>query len=52
MEIYESYYARNGTERIYVNRPGKAEIDLMQYGMGPDLSYEVLQFQETVNLTY
>jgi hypothetical protein len=34
-----------------MNRPGRAEIELSKYGMGPGLNYDVQMFAETVNLT-
>jgi hypothetical protein len=34
-----------------MNRPGRAEIDLTGYGMGPNLHYEIQKFAETVNVT-
>lgn len=43
--------SRNRTEHIYMNRPGRAEIDLTEYGMGPNLFYSVEKFGENVNLT-
>lgn len=35
-----------------MNRPGRAEIDLTPYGIGPNLNYRVERFAESVNLTY
>lgn len=34
-----------------MNRPGRTEIDLSPYGMGPDLDYRVSKFAESVNVT-
>lgn len=44
MEIFDYELERNGTEHIYMNRPGRAEIDLTGYGMGPNLRYEISKF--------
>lgn len=41
MEIFDNELSRNGTEHIYMNRPGRAEVDLTAYGMGPNLNYDV-----------
>ena len=49
-EIFDNGYSRSGTEHIYMNRPGRANIDLGMYGMGANLLYDVQMFDSKLPL--